>query len=103
MRDDLVTNLRASRFVSAGSDAPHHPVSIGERLSPPAAAVGVAERSENCEEGRSQQAAQLDAWEDEGGTTAGQLPAFPQQHADRHVDEVASWFRTLARASSTVA
>jgi hypothetical protein len=48
-----------------------------------------AARSENCDEARSQQAPQLEAWEDEGGTTAGNLPAFPREHAERHVDEVA--------------
>jgi hypothetical protein len=88
MRDDPVTSLPSTPFGTAGSDAPRRPLSIGERLSPPAAAGEAAARSETCDTARRQQATQLDVWEDEGGTTAGHLSGFPRQHAERHVDKV---------------
>jgi hypothetical protein len=81
MRDDPVTSLPSTPFGSAGGDAPRRPLSIGERLSPAAAAVDAAARSESCDAARSQQATQLDAWEDEGGTTAGDLSASARQPA----------------------
>jgi hypothetical protein len=36
---------------------------------------------------RSRQAAELDVWEDEGGTTASQAPESPCRHGGRHFDE----------------
>jgi hypothetical protein len=33
------------------------------------------------------QAVELDVWEDEGGTSAGQAPEFPRHHAEWHFDE----------------
>jgi hypothetical protein len=89
MRDDPVPSLPSTPLGSAGGDALRRPLNIGERLSPPAAADEAAARAENCDAARSQQATQLDAWEDEGGTTAGDPSASPRQHVERHVDEVA--------------
>jgi hypothetical protein len=39
------------------------------------------------DEAASRQAAELDVWEDEGGTIAGHMPEFPRRHAERHFDE----------------
>lgn len=39
------------------------------------------------DEAASRQAAELDVWEDEGGTIAAHEPELPRRHAHRHFDE----------------
>jgi len=62
-------------------------VSINERSSSPPAAVDIPMRPGKGEEATSHQAAELDVWEDEGGTTSGRPRELPRQHAERHFDE----------------
>jgi hypothetical protein len=63
------------------------PVSINERSSSLPAAADIPMWPGNGEEATSHQAAELDVWEDEGGTTSGRPPEVPRKHAERHFDE----------------
>jgi hypothetical protein len=73
MRYDPAANVSSLPRANTGRHALHLPVStlrMGDR-------EGVMSR----------QAAELDVWEDEGGTTAGHAPEFPSRHMGRHFDE----------------
>jgi hypothetical protein len=73
MRYDHAVGVRSTPFVNPGGNALHRPAStmrLGDR-----------------DEAASRQAAELDVWEDEGGTIAGQAPEFPRGHAKQHFDE----------------
>jgi hypothetical protein len=73
MRYDPATYVRAPPWANTGDQALHRPVSI-LRLGDRDGAV-------------SRQAAELDVWEDEGGTTAGDAPEVPRGNVGRHFDE----------------
>jgi hypothetical protein len=73
MRYDPATNVRVSPWANTAGTALHRPVStlrLGDR-----------------DEATSRQAAELDVWEDEGGTTAGHAPEFSRRQAERPFDE----------------
>jgi hypothetical protein len=73
MRYDPATYVRAPPWANTGGQARHQPVSI----------LRLGDR----DEAMSPQDAELDVWEDEGGTTAGHAPEIPSRHAGRHFDE----------------
>jgi hypothetical protein len=68
MRYDSAANA------NRGGHVPHPPVST----------VRLGDR----DGAMSRQAAELDVWEDEGGTTAGPAPAFRRGRVRRHFDEL---------------
>jgi hypothetical protein len=70
MRYDPATNAPSAN--TSGS-ALHRPVST---MRPP-----------DRHEAAIRQAAELDVWEDEGGTIAAHEPELPRRHAQRHFDE----------------
>jgi hypothetical protein len=88
MREDAVKGLGPSHSTNARSNALHRAVSIDERPSPLPAAVDKPVQSENRDEAVSSQAAEIDVWEDEGGTPAGHPHEFPSRSAKRHFDEL---------------
>jgi hypothetical protein len=61
-----------------------------ERSSPAPAAVDAATRPENRGEARNEQATQLDAWEDEGGTPRVTPPAGSEPAQGGHIDDEAA-------------
>ena len=73
MRYDPATGVRSSPCANTGGNALHRPVSTMRPL--------------DRDEAASRQVAELDVWEDEGGTIAGHVPEFPRRHAVRHFDE----------------
>ncbi len=74
MRYDPATYVRAPPWANrGGGHARHQPVSTVQ-LAVPDRAI-------------SRQAAELDVWEDEGGTTAGEAPEVPRAKPGRHFDE----------------
>jgi hypothetical protein len=73
MRYDPATSVRSSLRANTGGKALHRPVSTM--------------RPRDLDEVMSRQTAELDVWEDEGGTIAGHAPEFPRRHAERHFDE----------------
>jgi hypothetical protein len=73
MRYDPATNVRPSAWANTGGNALHLPVSTLRRGDRDGA--------------MSRQAAELNAWEDEGGTTAGHAPELPSRYVGRHFDE----------------
>ena len=73
MRYDPATHAHASPWAKTGGTAVQRSVSTS-RLADRDGAM-------------SRQAAELDAWEDEGGTTAGYAPEFPCRRVGRHFDE----------------
>ena len=73
MRYDPATYVRAAPWADTRGSAVQRPVTtlrLGDR-----------------EGAMSRQAAELDVWEDEGGTTAGHAPELPCRHGGRHFDE----------------
>jgi hypothetical protein len=73
MRYDPAANVSSLPRANPGGNALHLPVStlrIGDR-----------------DGAMSRQAAELDVWEDEGGTTADRALEFPCRHVGRHFDE----------------
>ena len=70
MRYDPATS---SPSANTSGSALHRPVST---MRPPGR-----------DEAASRQAAELDVWEDEGGTIAGHGPELPRRHAERRFDE----------------
>jgi hypothetical protein len=73
MRYDPATDVPVAPWANTGTDARHQPVStlrLGDRDAP-----------------MSNQAAELDDWEGEGGATAAHAPEFPRRHWGRHFDE----------------
>jgi hypothetical protein len=73
MRYDPAANVSSLPRANMGSHALQRPVStlrLGDR-----------------DGAMSRQAAELDVWEDEGGTTAGHAPELPCRHVGRHFDE----------------
>ena len=74
MRYDPATYVRAAPWANTAAHARQQPVTL--RLGDRDAAM----RSE---------AAALDDWEDEGGTTEAHAPEFPCRHVGRRFDEFA--------------
>jgi hypothetical protein len=70
MRNDLRPCLHAAPTAKADSPAPYGPVGIDERSSPVPAIVALPSRRESRDHATSQQAAQIEIWEEEGGTTS---------------------------------
>jgi len=73
VRYDPATYVHASPWANTGGTAVQRSVTtlrLGDR-----------------EGAMSRQAAELDVWEDEGGTTAGHAPELPCRHGGRHFDE----------------
>ena len=73
MRYQPPTNERASPWAARAGSAVPRPVStlrLGDRA-----------------EAASRQSAELDIWEDEGGTTVGRVLEFPGRHAKQNFDE----------------
>jgi len=87
MREDPVKGQGPSHSTNARTNALHRAVSIDERSSP-LPTVDTPVQSENRHEAMSSQAAEVDVWEDEGGTPAGRPHEFPSRSAKRHFDEL---------------
>jgi hypothetical protein len=66
------------------------PVSINEHSSSAPAAAHTPMQPGSRQEAASHEAAELDVWEDEGGTTLGRPPEVPRPHAGRQFDEFAN-------------
>jgi hypothetical protein len=75
MRYDPATYARAPPWENTGAHARHQPVSTL--------------RLRDRDRAMSRQTAELDVWEDEGGTTAGDAPEVPRGSVGRHFDEFA--------------
>jgi hypothetical protein len=78
MRNDPGRYMHTSPAANAGSNAPQPSVGIQGRWNPP---------PENRDEATSREEAEIDVWEDEGGTPARYRLEFPGPHAGRHFDE----------------
>jgi hypothetical protein len=74
--------------VNVDSNALCRPVSIDERSRPVPAAVDLPLPTESRDQASSQQAVEVETWEDEDGTTAVAPPEVPSQRPKSHFDEI---------------
>lgn len=88
MRNDPGKYMHTSPSANAGRNAPQRPVGIGNRWSPSPAAVDGPMGPGNRDEATSREEAEIDVWEDEGGTPARHRLEYPGRHAGRHFDEL---------------